>query len=49
LDPAAPAPVLAALTPDGNGGTMLAIGGSGSIDFAGISASQLQASNVHFN
>ena len=41
--------VLAALTPDGNGGTMLALGSSGSIDFAGISGSQLHASNFHFN
>ena len=41
--------VLAALTPDGHGGSMLALGGAGSIDFVGVNPSQLHASNFHFN
>jgi hypothetical protein len=41
--------VLAALTSDGNGGTTLALGTEGSIDFAGISATQLHAANFQFN
>lgn len=41
--------VLAALTPDSNGGSLLALGSSGSIDFAGVTASQLHAANFHIN
>ncbi|HEY2619841.1 MAG TPA: hypothetical protein VGI78_21040 [Acetobacteraceae bacterium] len=41
--------VLAALTSDGHGGTTLALGSSGSIDFANVGVSQLHASNFQFN
>jgi hypothetical protein len=37
--------VLAALTSDGHGGSMLALGLGGSIDFMGVALSQLHASN----
>jgi hypothetical protein len=35
----------AALTPDGHGGALLSLGATGSIDFTGVSPSQLHASN----
>jgi len=37
--------VMSALHSDGNGGTLLALGPSGSIDFAGVNPSQMHASN----
>jgi Ca2+-binding RTX toxin-like protein len=37
--------VLAALTSDGHGGSMLALDSTGSIDFVGLAANQLHASN----
>ena len=37
--------IVNALRDNGHGGTMLALGTSGSIDFAGTSKSQLHASN----
>ena len=39
--------VLAALTPDGHGGTMLSLGGSSSFDFAGVPVTQVNAANFH--
>jgi hypothetical protein len=37
--------VLAALTSDGHGGSILELGSSGSIDFIGLAMNQLHASN----
>jgi len=41
------AAVLAALTSDGHGGTMLALGAHGTIDFLGLGQSHLTAANFH--
>jgi len=41
--------VVAALTPDGNGGTMLALGAGGTLDFAGLTSSHLTAGNFHLS
>lgn len=41
--------VLAALTPDGSGGTMLALGNAGSIDFMNTSQSDLTAANFRIS
>jgi hypothetical protein len=37
--------IMNALHSDGNGGTLLSLDASGSIDFAGVAPSQLHASN----
>ena len=46
---ASAAQAVAALTPDGHGGSLLALGNAGSIDFAGVSLGQLHASNFQIS